>query len=169
MDIHIIWEGPYKLNQLEKLDSGDRDFGVYQIYGHHPIYGNNVLLYIGLAQLQTFQERIGQEKWWWDQPDTNNIELYVGRFAGKDAVSIDKWNSMIEQAEKLLIHAHQPVYNIKNKNYIPEDDVLNNHIFNWESYRDLFPEVSGSRFTSRFEHIREHHIYDGSNASRITK
>ncbi len=96
MDIHIIGKVLIS-NQLEKLDSGDRDFGVYQIYGHHPIYGNNVLLSFGLAQLQTFQERMGQEKWWWDQPDTNNIELYVD-FAGRSCgFSIDKWNSMIDK------------------------------------------------------------------------
>lgn len=162
MDIHVFWEGPFGLNDLDRLGSESRDFGVYQIYGHHPLYGDNVLLYIGLAQLQTFQARINQEKWWKEQPDTERIEIYVGRLAGRNSISTDTWNTLIEQAEKLLIHAHQPVYNIQNKNSIPESDVLNNHIFNWQSYRDLFPEVSGSRFTSRFEHIEAAHIYDDS-------
>jgi hypothetical protein len=39
--IHIEWEGPYSLNQLDTLKD------LYQIYGHHSVYGSNVLLYIG--------------------------------------------------------------------------------------------------------------------------
>ena len=45
--IHIEWEGPYSLNQLDTLNDLRRDHGLYQIYGHHPVYGSNVLLYIG--------------------------------------------------------------------------------------------------------------------------
>jgi hypothetical protein len=45
--IHIEWEGPYSLSQLDTLNDLRKDYGLYQIYGHHPIYGSNVLLYIG--------------------------------------------------------------------------------------------------------------------------
>jgi len=35
-----------------------KDRGLYQIYGHHPVYGSNVLLYIGQTYGRTFRERI---------------------------------------------------------------------------------------------------------------
>jgi hypothetical protein len=56
--IHIEWEGPYSLNQLDTLKDLRKDRGLYQIYGHHPVYGSNVLLYIGQTVGRTFGERI---------------------------------------------------------------------------------------------------------------
>jgi len=58
--IHIEWEGPYSLNQLNTLKDLRKDRGLYQIYGHHPVYGSNVLLYIGQTSGRTFGERIEQ-------------------------------------------------------------------------------------------------------------
>lgn len=54
--IHIEWDGPFKLDQLSELNNTDIDFGIYQIYGSHPIYGADVLLYIGKADRQTFSK-----------------------------------------------------------------------------------------------------------------
>lgn len=31
--IHIEWEGPYSLNQLDTLKDLRKDYGLYQIYG----------------------------------------------------------------------------------------------------------------------------------------
>src|SRR5258708_19938364 len=58
--IHIEWEGPYSLNQLDTLKDSRKDHGLYQIYGHHPVYGPNVLLYIGQTYGRTFGERIDE-------------------------------------------------------------------------------------------------------------
>lgn len=159
MDIHIFWEGPFSLDQVVQVNDEDRDYGVYQIYGQHPLYGNSVLLYIGLVRSQTFGKRIPQEEWD-DRPDHQNTQVYVGRLAGRNKITNDEWEKQIEHAEKLLIYAHKPVFNTQNTKSLPEEDVLGNRIYNWSSHRDLFPEVSGSRFTSRFNHIVEEHIYD---------
>ena len=161
MDIHVFWEGPFNINELERINDENKDYGVYQIYGHHPLYGNNVLLYIGQAQQQTFGKRIPQENWQ-NLSDPDNAQVYVGRLAGKNKISSDKWNTLIEQTEKLLIYAHQPAFNTQSTKSLPEADVMENKIYNWHSHRDLFPEVSGRRFTSRFDHIVEEHIYDDS-------
>ena len=158
MDIHIFWEGPFKFEDLVSIKEGE-DYGVYQVYGQHPLYGNSVLLYIGQANKQTFGVRLGQEEWWLEERDPKNIEFYLGRFAGQKSVSDEEWEKRIDQAEKLLIYAHQPVYNISNTNSIPEEYVSNSHIFNWGSHRDLFPEVSGKRYTSKYDHISEDNIY----------
>jgi len=61
--IRIKWEGPYSFKEViedRMFNSEAMDFGVYQLYGCHPVYGSNVLLYIGKAQDQTFSKRISQ-------------------------------------------------------------------------------------------------------------
>ncbi len=159
MDIHIFWEGPYSLEGLSQLNDESQDYGIYQIYGHHLLYGSSVLLYIGQANDQTFKKRIKQGHWEYYEPDLENKQIYVGRLAGHKFVTQDEWAEKIDQAEKLLIYAHAPAYNTSNTCNIPEPYVLNNHIFNWGKYRSLLPEVSGKRYTSRYEHITEEKIY----------
>lgn len=56
--------GPRKLSELHILMNDEMDYGIYQVYGKHQIYGNDVLLYIGKADLQTVGKRISQE--WWE-------------------------------------------------------------------------------------------------------
>ena len=162
MDIHIFWEGPFSIEEIRKRNNGDSDYGVYQVYGNHPLYGNSVLLYIGQANLQVFSTRLNQENWLYEN-DPHNTEFYVGRLAGHKSVSAEEWGTKIDQAEKLLIFAHQPCHNTSNTKSIPKDYVLNNHIYNWGCYRNLFPEVSGKRFTSKFNHILEDNIYSYKN------
>jgi len=117
------------------------------------------LLYIGKADDQTFGKRIAQEKWC----DHKNIEVYVGRLAGRTKVSAKEWSERIDKTEKLLIYSHAPAYNTSNTRTVPERKVLSNHIFNWDQYRSLFPEVSGGRYTSKFDHISDDHIYTVSD------
>lgn len=158
MDIHIFWEGPYALSEISDLNNGTRDYGIYQIYGYHPLYGQSVLLYIGQANQQTFATRLSQEGWINDC-DFGNLQFYVGRLAAQKTVSPEEWEQRIHQAEKLLIYSHRPAYNTANTKSIPEDYVLNNHIYNWGTHRSLFPEVSGKRHTSKYSHISERHIF----------
>lgn len=86
--VDLDWQGPYKLTELSKVNDYSKDYGIYQIYGFHPVYGSNVLMYIGLAAKQTFYQRIKQEGWEAIK-DSENIEIYVGRLCGaKDGVLI---------------------------------------------------------------------------------
>ena len=48
--IEIGWSGPYDLAQISKLNTNS-DYGLYQIYGTHNIFGANTLLYIGKASI----------------------------------------------------------------------------------------------------------------------
>lgn len=157
MDIHIFWQGPWGLDKLQNLMDNEKDYGVYQIYGCHPLYGHSVLLYIGKAVDQTFGQRISQENWE-ETEDGENIEIYVGRIASRKTISSKDWDEVIDKAEKLLIFAHAPAYNTQNTRSLPERRVMENRIFNWDRQRDLFPEVSGYRYTSRFDHIWDEHI-----------
>jgi len=158
-EIRITWEGPYNLADLgynkedekydtsSKLDDQKKDYGIYQVYGFHPIYGDNVLLYIGQAKNQTFAKRLSQE-WWEYNADCNNIQFYVGRLFGDKQPTAKKWNELIDIAEKMLIYAHAPAMNSSNILNISRDTEIlkkysNIRIFNYDQYRSLFPEVSG--------------------------
>ena len=41
--IHIDWSGPFSVSDVAAFD-GPSDYGVYQIYGAHHVYGSNSLL-----------------------------------------------------------------------------------------------------------------------------
>lgn len=158
MDIHVFWEGPYSFIDIKELSRG-KDYGVYQIYGIHQIYGDSSLLYIGKAEKQAFAKRIPQHAWVADNCSADELKIYVGRLAGRIDIDVEEWEKRIVLAENLLIHSHQPVYNIMNKQTINEDNIKNIHVFNWGSSKRLFPEVSGKRFTSKYDHITDDHIY----------
>ncbi|PMM58881.1 hypothetical protein [Vibrio lentus] len=156
--IHIDWEGPFSLEKIKAMN-GDTDYGVYQAYGKHVIYGNSVLLYIGQANYQTFGKRIPQHEKWGYMCDSNNLEFYVGKLGSNDAVSQVIWQEQIDIAEKLLIFAHTPAYNSSNINSlsgIPFDTT----VYNWGNQRSLFPEVSAYRYFATYEdHFDTYRIF----------
>ena len=137
--LHIEWEGPFSFDGLKKLNDGKSDYGAYQIYGNHPIYGSDVLLYIGKAQKQTFFKRLYPERKYWKK----HCKIYVGRLAGGETPNDDEWNRQIDFAERLLIYSHSPSYNSSSIASIPDEDLKDIHIFNWLEHRDLLREVSG--------------------------
>lgn len=141
--IHIEWEGPKILSDLNSLNDPKYDYGLYQIYGGHPIYGANTLLYIGKADKQTFGVRINQESWTVNR-NAGNLQIYIGRLIGKKTPEAEQWSKEISLAEKLLIYSHKPAFNTQNLNSIPIDDIKDVHVFNWCQYCSLIPEVSGA-------------------------
>ncbi|MCF6293032.1 MAG: hypothetical protein L3J04_06525 [Robiginitomaculum sp.] len=161
MDIHLEWYGPYLLSGLSEVGNEEYDYGVYQVYGTHPVYGSNVLLYIGKASQQTFGVRIQQEGWKGNQ-DEENIQIYVGRFSGKKKPSDKKWDQEITLAEQLLIHAHKPALNSQHIKSIRNPKLDDVHVLNWYSYRDLMPEVSGMRWKPKDE-IDDHGYYNNDD------
>ena len=134
--IRINWRGPFAVKDDREpgakkaklsIGSGNRasadtfhrhgqDIGVYQIYGKHMIYGDNVLLYIGMAPRTSFTARIGSHMRNWGVYWDPNNTVHVGRLNMRD------WENpaskpdaeLIEAAEKLLIHHHSPAFNAGN-------------------------------------------------------
>lgn len=150
--IHIQWEGPYSYSEASKLRDPCTDFGVYQIYGSHPVYGSDVLLYIGKAERQAFGVRLAQELWNDYNQDSSRLQFYVGRISGYGETPEDEsWVEQISQAERLLICSHWPAGNSSGLNVKFGEDHHHIHVLNWGKHRDLLPEVSGARFSSRFE------------------
>ncbi len=154
-EVHLIqleWEGPYKLLELASITDDCFDYGVYQIYGKHPVYGSDVLLYIGKADYQTLGKRISQENWL-NTNDSNNLKIYVGRLHGPNTPTEAQWSNEIDLAERLLIYVHKPAFNARSISSLPDTELQNVHILNWGHYRDLLPEVSGIRWTSKLDNI----------------
>lgn len=60
--LHIEWSWPHSLAEVDGFRDQRRVRGLYQIYGHHPVYGSNALLYIGQTD-GTFGKRIPEENW----------------------------------------------------------------------------------------------------------
>jgi len=150
--IHIDWSGPHTIEDVALLN-GPTDFGVYQIYGTHHVYGSDVLLYIGLAAKQTFATRLTQHGWCSGTPDPKRVSYYVGRLFGYETPDDETWCRHIDFAERLLIHAHSPAKNTQKELGGLEPDLWNVQVVNWRCYRDLLPEVTGARWTGRFDDL----------------
>ncbi len=166
--IHIEWDGPHRLDAVTSL-IGSTDYGVYQIYGGHPVYGNTALLYIGLAAGQHFGERIAQETQWLDNRDAGRVEVYVGRLSGSTTPDDDTWDKHIKLAERLLIFAHSPPMNTQKNLSTLEPDLRFVRVLNWARHRDLLPEVSGDRWTSRYYDIPNYHQFSDTETRNTTK
>lgn len=143
MDIHIEWEGPYTIEAARLLQS-DEDFGLYQYYGEHAIYGSNALLYLGKADRQTIGTRLSQNDWHIWTPCI--AEIYIGRICCESQIEKHEWIKLIDLAERILLFAHSPSFNTSNLNnigYTGNDDV---RVLNWGMRKRLLPEVSISRW-----------------------
>ncbi|MGG3691771.1 hypothetical protein [Heyndrickxia ginsengihumi] len=153
--IQIDWEGLYTLEELNLLINDSQDYGIYQIYGKHLVYGKDVLLYIGKADKQTIGKRISQENWC-NTNDSKHLKIYAGRLAGESTPKEEFWSKEIDLAEKLLISVHKPAYNSKSLSLLRDSELQDIHILNWGDHRDLLPEVSGLRWTSKLDTM----VYD---------
>ncbi len=151
--IHIQWQGPFKLSKIKAIKDESKDYGVYQIYGAHRVYGTNVLLYIGKANKQTFAQRIGQEEWDIWEYNEGKVVIRLGRLVGEQTPSDKQWENQIDLAEVLLINAHKPAQNASNIGELSQlrDKALRNvHVLNWGDFGALMPEVSGDRWTDKW-------------------
>ncbi len=152
--IHIDWSGPHKYADVVEFLNGPTDFGIYQVYGAHHVYGSSVLLYIGKTEEQTFATRFAQHGWCPNNHDASQLQIYVGRLFGGPTPASVAWNDCIDLAERLLVQAHQPAFNSQLELVAGRDsDLQHVHVLNWSQYRELMPEVSGARWSSRFDNL----------------
>jgi hypothetical protein len=105
LDIHILGEGPFSRDEALKLTSSS-DYGLYQFYGDHLVYGRDVLLYLGKAETQTFGRCISQHNWemWTASPAT----IYVGKICSATPLELDEWIKQINLSERIILQSHLP-------------------------------------------------------------
>lgn len=104
--VRVEWEGPFSIEKVLELDNRNKDYGLYQIYGHHIVYGADSLLYIGETG-QTFSQRFNDHAVWLEEEE--GVFIRVGRIASED------YNEQVRKdAEALAIYWHSPAYNSLN-------------------------------------------------------
>ena len=145
-NIHVVWDGPYSHVEALQLNSPS-DYGLYQYYGDHHVYGNSALLYIGKAQDQTFGRRLSQHNW--EMWSSSNIVIYVGKVHSEESLELDEWQRQINLAERILIQSHSPSFNSSNLNTIGHK-VEDTRVLNWGTRMKLLPEASISRWEGPF-------------------
>ena len=151
--IHIIWDGPYNFIEYRNFNNKEIDFGLYQIYGPHPVYGANVLLFIGKTTDEempfalTFGDAISTEIWG-DNIDHKLLNFYLGRICGETTPNDSEWLRQISLAEMLLVEAHATALNKEPVVLFANEYCKNIHVLNWGSYNQLLPEISGLRWAA---------------------
>ncbi len=150
-EINIWWEGPFTQEEIveneissKKYDNRATDIGLYQVYSSHPLYGADVLVYIGMTVAKGgFQSRLNNRWVMENGNDTENVKIYLGRIFDHSRV-IDKKTEIdcVKKAEALLINALSPAFNssyIQSAgSYVKDDYQVNNE----NNYRKLYPQLS---------------------------
>ena len=148
--INIEWEGPLTLEKAYKKNDKSSDYGVYQCYyGDQPVYGLDILLYIGMASNRPFGQTLKSHKFEkWNQ----NLQIYLGRLYTKNGskpLTHKEWGEMMKRVEMLLAHACSLAFNFEWIKTYPDADADKDKkllILNWGEHRSLLPVVSGHRF-----------------------
>ncbi len=154
--VHLRWDGPFQLarshrhgRKIDHLSSVETDFGLYQVYAQHPVYGRS-LVFIGQAIDQPFAMRISQQPWSHaGDTDPDLLDVYVGRMVGSETITRERWALDLSAAEILLVHAHAPAL---NATHIREGPGFRRcaevRVLNWGACAALAREVSGLVWTS---------------------
>jgi len=142
--IDVYWEGPYEWGVHNKHIK--KSHVLYALYGTHPLYGRDMLLYIGRTE-RDVGIRLSEHGYWADyECDRINIRVAsMGEIESwKDWEEGERYeratNSDVERVETLLIYAHQPAYNTRNKESL--EIARNIRIFNTGHFGSLLPELS---------------------------
>ncbi len=155
-EIDIWWEGPFNQEEIidNKIDKNEYDntadkIGLYQIYGTHPLYGNDVLLYIGRTKdKEGFLKRL-KNRWVIENGnDAENVTIYLGTiYSSNITISKEEENRQIDLAEVLLIFALKPAYNSSNIQSIGKQYLEKKYLIkNMNNYRNLYPILSSEYF-----------------------
>jgi hypothetical protein len=149
----IHWEGPFTLEEARTKKGTNAGYVLYQLSGHHHLYGANVLLYIGQTS-KGIKTRLGQHDGWIaDEYDEMKVRLgSIAKFKFSSWDSFEKTKKpfpspgvkIIEKMERLLICACQPAYNVANKNDARGAEEI--RIFNAGRSGPIFPEISSWYF-----------------------
>ena len=131
--VRIDWEGPLTMGEV-LTRTGPNDYGIYQVYGHHVVFGSNALVYIGRAREQTFGVRLANR--FSLLPDAS---FRLGRISEQFYKDADDWHDLVADVEALTIWWHSPPYNSKN---IKTYRGANLRIQTWMARGDLLPEYT---------------------------
>lgn len=132
VEVIINWKGPFLSKEIK-----DKNEGLYQFYGFHPVYGGYVLLYISGGENIADEIKRHRRDGYLSRrvPEcqrSNPMNIYIGSAQGSTDVSL-------EEIEKLLIFSHCPVWNSEGIDEYKSDCSFN--IFNRGTRVALLEEV----------------------------
>jgi len=149
--IHLVWREFEWDESIYTEFNTKKDYGIYQIYGDHPVYGENTLLYIGKTREQTYSLRLSQHNELNECHISKFRKLHLSYFCITEDVNRNNWGDYIDLSEKLLINAHFPAYNLQEiKSPLKKVFKKNILILNWEERGKLLPEVSSLRYSYHY-------------------
>ncbi len=145
--IYIDWEGPYTFDEVDEFDDDACDYGLYQVYGRHPLYGDHVLLFLGATDGRTFADKLAEEADDWEmESGLDRLAVYFGHLSGVKTPEEQVWQQEIDQALRFLIYVHKPVFNCPSLGAEPKPEFRELHIINQGERGDLETEVSSVRY-----------------------
>lgn len=106
--VTVKWAGPFSIDEVLNM-RGNADYGVYQIYGYHRIFGEDSLLYIGKTD-RTFGRRFADHKKWLQEQE--GVFIHVGRIVSD--YDVYEREQLIKDTEELTIKRHIPPHNSNN-------------------------------------------------------
>jgi hypothetical protein len=143
----VCWDGPFEWDRQNLLRNSA--YVLYAIYGTHPVYGQNVLLYIGTTET-TVADRLAQHTWLREESDRVTIKIAsievhpsvescwaAWEGTGETDVYPRPTLEITRGVETLLIYAHQPAYNTVGKSSLSVVKRL--RIFNTGQCGSLLP------------------------------
>ncbi len=127
--IELLWE--LITQDPKEKEVAKKDGGIYQIYGTHPIYGRDVLLYIGKST-SDLDGRLEVHNSTWINYEYDPVKVYYGKIATFTEFEGYSKLDIISRAEALLIYYCAPAYNSNlitaiNEQYLKEDIVVRNY------------------------------------------
>lgn len=144
----VHWLGLFKPSKIRKLKPKKlQKHCLYSIYGSHPLYGDNVLLYVGMTE-RGVDKRLSEHDYHMDQERFGNSRVFlasIGPFnswkeSGEIAIFEKPERELIQKIESLLRYAHQPCFNTSNRKSAKNSSGI--RIFNTGCYGDMHPEAS---------------------------
>jgi hypothetical protein len=145
--IELLWHiaTPNREEKYESLEGK----GIYQIYGTHPIYGRNVLLYIGMT-VTDINIRLKKHKYNWLKHEYDPVTIYIGKLAPTSEFASEVDSSDIRKAEALLIYYCAPAYNSSSLSEIKENLITDGIVVrNYGKIGSLPTEVSTMWYDSK--------------------
>lgn len=143
---HLYWKAyDWDINAINTAYNSNRDYGIYQVYGDHPVYGADTLLYIGKAKDQTYSTRMKGHTDFDASQASKFTKLHLSYFCKADDLSETNWGDAIDVVELALIKAHMPALNSQQVMGFLEAGAPNILIYNWGERGRLLPEVSTLR------------------------
>ena len=162
-EIKIWWEGPFGIDEVvensidkEKYSNTADKIGLYQIYGSHPLYGADVLLYIGRTKNKNgFKNRLRNRWQINDNFDSENVKIYLGCIMNDTKTVLEKEESeSIEMSEVLLINSVKPALNSSNIQNVGTQYMSEEYrVKNFGNFRNIYPILDSSYYWKKFLNI----------------